>query len=79
MFRSLAARKTALTVADETAGQMIMSVGGSAAMASVRKSLRWLDREDAYRERQLRFLLRAIEKRLNYRPPVESRFLDKII
>jgi hypothetical protein len=79
MFRFLAARKASLSAADETAGQMILSLGGPAAMASVRKSLRWLDPEDADRGRQLTFLLRALETRLDYHPPAEVRFLDKII
>jgi len=79
MFRLLAARKIALSAADVTAGQMILSLGGLAAMAEVRRDLRWLGPEDEHRERELTFLLQALEKRLDYRSPNKVRFLDKII
>ena len=82
MFRLIAQRKIARTAADEKAADLLMTIGGPAAMASVRRDLRWLDPSDSERERELTFVLRAIEKKLHYHPPTDTsqpRFLDTFI
>ena len=79
MFRFLAARKAAIAAADHTAGQLILSKGGTAALTAIRRDLRWLGPDEADLERELTFILRALEKRLDYHPPADVRFLDTII
>ena len=82
MFRFLAQRKIARTVAEEKAADLLMTVGGPTAMATVRRDLRWLDPSDSDRERELTFMLRAIEKQMHYHPPADTsqpRFLDTFI
>jgi hypothetical protein len=81
MFRFLARRKAALVLADATAVQVVLNLGGPAAMAEVRRSLRWIGPDDGDVEQELTLLLEALTRRLGYAKPraaTADRSLDTI-
>lgn len=66
-----------MTAADAAAVRLIFALGGPAAVVEVRRALRWIDAGEAEKERQLTFILRALEKRLNSQTSSGTRFFTR--